>query len=85
MSLLQALWCRETLRRCFLPLPFLQHAGRQLYCLSSLTRDLGSERLSHFFQHHTVIVCWAEIQRASLILSSKPACFQAHSPTLCSC
>lgn len=28
---------------------FLQLAGRRLYCLSSLKRDLGSERLSHFF------------------------------------
>ena len=53
VSLLQRLWCPGRPRRrfpCTASDSCSTQAGSYTDCLSSLTRDLGSERLSHFFR-----------------------------------
>ena len=60
---------------------FLQQAA----VLSFLTDEgPGLREAQPLFHHHTVIACWAEIQRLLWLLVPNPACFQAHGPTLCS-
>ena len=47
-------------------------------------RTLRLREAQSLFPHHTVIACWAEIQRLLWFSVPNPACFQAHGPTLCS-